>query len=78
LAILWLEIGRTAEVRDLACGMAWIFASKKIQREALAALSLFCEAARQETATLELTRSVVAKIEEIRRSAPRQERRGRG
>jgi hypothetical protein len=55
----------------MACGMAWIFASKKIHREALAALSLFCEAARQETATLELTRNVMAKIEEIRRSAPR-------
>lgn len=78
LALLWLAAGRTAEVRELARGMAWIFASKKIHREALAALSLFCEAARQEIATLELTRSVMARIEEIRRSAPRQEGRGRG
>jgi transcriptional regulator with XRE-family HTH domain len=78
LALLWLQAGRTTEVRELVRGMAWIFASKKIHREALAALSLFCEAARQETATLELTRSVMAKIEEIRRSASRQGGRGRG
>lgn len=78
LALLWLKAGRTAEVRELARSMAWIFASKKIHREALAALSLFCEAARQEIATLELTRRVMATIEEIRRSAPRQEGKGRG
>jgi transcriptional regulator with XRE-family HTH domain len=78
LALLWLGAGSTAEVRDLARGMAWIFASKKIHREALAALALFCEAAKQETATLELTRNVMAQIEEIRRSAPRQRGRGRG
>jgi transcriptional regulator with XRE-family HTH domain len=70
LALLWLEGGRAAKVRELARGMAWIFASKKIEREALTALAFFCEAARQETATLELTRSAIAKIEDLRRSAP--------
>lgn len=78
LALLWLEEGRTGAVRELARGMAWIFASKKIHREALAALALFCEAARRETATLELARSVIARVEEVRRSAPRLEGRGRG
>lgn len=77
LAILWLEEGRTAEVRELAVGMAWIFTSQKIHREALAALRLFYEAARQETATVELTRRVIATIEEVRRSAPRPARAGR-
>lgn len=77
LALLWLEEGRMAEVRALALGMAWIFTSQKIRREALVALSLFCEAARSEAVTMDLTRSVIAQIEEARRSAPRTEARGR-
>lgn len=78
LALLWLEAGRIAEVSELARRMAWIFASKKIHREALAALALFSEAARQKTATADLTRSVIARVEEVRRSAPRLGWRGRG
>ncbi|HSK81238.1 MAG TPA: helix-turn-helix transcriptional regulator, partial [Thermoanaerobaculia bacterium] len=77
LALLWLEAGRSTEVLELALGMALIFASKKIHREALAALTLFYEAARQETATMELTRHVIATIEKVRRSAPRPAGRGR-
>ena len=71
LAVLWLEAGRTAEVQRLALGMKWIFVSKKIAREALASLSLFCEAARREAATVELARQVSADIEAAQRSAPR-------
>jgi tetratricopeptide (TPR) repeat protein len=71
LALLWLRAGRRKEVRDLALAMAWIFKAKKIHREALAALSLFCEAAKQEAATVELTQQVIAEIERVRRSAPR-------
>lgn len=78
LALLRLEEGRTAEVRALALGMAWIFTSQKIHREALAALALFCKAAEREVVTADLTRSVIARIEEVRRSAPRPEARGRG
>jgi tetratricopeptide (TPR) repeat protein len=78
LALLWLEEGRKIEVRALALGMAWIFTSQKIHREALAALRLFYEAARQETATVELTQCVITAIEEARRSAPRPQARGRG
>ncbi|HYO11758.1 MAG TPA: helix-turn-helix domain-containing protein [Thermoanaerobaculia bacterium] len=71
LAVLWLEAGRSAEVQRLAEGMKWIFLSKKITREALASLSLFCEAARRETATVELALQVSAEIEAARRLAPR-------
>jgi transcriptional regulator with XRE-family HTH domain len=78
LALLRLEEGRTAEVRALALGMAWIFTSKKIHREALAALALFCESAQREAVTMDLTRSVIARIEDVRRSAPRPQGRGRG
>jgi tetratricopeptide (TPR) repeat protein len=79
LAVLWLEIGRTSTVREIAWTMAWIFKAQGIHREALAALSLFCDAAQRETATTELVRRVTAEIERVRRSAPRSEegRRGR-
>jgi transcriptional regulator with XRE-family HTH domain len=70
LAIIWLKAGRNAEVRGLAVTMEEIFKAKKIDREALVALRLFWEAARQETATVELARRVMAEIEKARRSAP--------
>jgi transcriptional regulator with XRE-family HTH domain/tetratricopeptide (TPR) repeat protein len=73
LAVLWLERGRLAEVRQVALGMVWIFKSKKVHREALAALAIFCEAARDESATLELTRQVIAEVHRAMRStSPRQ------
>jgi tetratricopeptide (TPR) repeat protein len=59
LGLLLLEQGRNAEVRALAEEMAWIFNSQGVQREALAALKLFCDAAQRETATVELARSVI-------------------
>lgn len=71
LAALWLEEGRTAEVRDLSVAMVWIFKAQGIAREALAALAMFSDAAQQETATVELIRQVLAEIEKARRSAPR-------
>jgi tetratricopeptide (TPR) repeat protein len=69
LAVLWLGACRTADVRELGLAMGWIFKAKGIDREALAALRLFCDAARQEIATVELAQKVIAEIEEIRRSA---------
>jgi transcriptional regulator with XRE-family HTH domain len=69
-AVLSLKEGRTAEVKALAEAMRWIFKAKRITREALEALRLFCDAARQETATIELVRQVIAKMEEAQRSAP--------
>jgi transcriptional regulator with XRE-family HTH domain len=70
LAVLMLEQGRAAEVKDLAVTMAWIFKAKGIAREALTALSLFCEAAGQEIATVEHTKKVIAEVEKAWRSAP--------
>ncbi len=69
LAVLWLEAGRTAEVKELAVAMGWIFRAEGIHREALAALRLFSHAARQESATAGLARQVVTEIEKVRRSA---------
>jgi hypothetical protein len=53
-------------VRQLATGMAWIFASHDVHREALAALSLFCQAVEREVATAQLARRVLAYLERAR------------
>jgi hypothetical protein len=66
-------------VRDLAVAMGKIFNAKEIDRESLAALRLFCDAARQEAATVELARQVIQEIEQVRRSvSPPGVRRDRG
>jgi tetratricopeptide (TPR) repeat protein len=70
LAVLYLQAGRTSEVKALAVAMGWIFKAKGITREALEALNLFCEAAKQETATIELVQQVIADFEQAQRSAP--------
>ncbi len=67
LAVLLLEAGRTAEVRELAMATTWIFEAKRIRREALAALRLFCEAAEREAASAELARRTIT---ELRRFEP--------
>jgi len=59
LALILLAQGRTGETRRLAEEMLQIFRVQKVEREALAALQVFCDAARQETATVELTRRVI-------------------
>lgn len=59
LALLYLEHDRTSQARILADGMAWIFTSQGVDREALAALQIFCETARREAATVELARRVI-------------------
>jgi tetratricopeptide (TPR) repeat protein len=73
LAVLYLEEGRTAEVKELAREMAEIFKAQGIAREALAALTLFVEAAQKETATVELVRRVIQKVEGARQEGPRAE-----
>lgn len=62
LAQLLLEQSRNSEVAILAHQMRWIFQSQDIQREDLAALQIFCEAAQSETATVELARRVLRSL----------------
>ncbi len=69
LAVIDLEAGRTAEVRELTLTMRRIFEHKGIAREAMVALALFCEAARRERATVELARQAIAAVERAQRSA---------
>lgn len=66
LAISYLEEGRTAEVRDLAEEMVTVFRNLDISREALAALLLFQESARRETATTALARDLATALTRTR------------
>jgi hypothetical protein len=59
LALILLEQGRTGETRQLAEEMLPIFQAQKVEREALAALQVFCDAAKRQTVTVELARRVV-------------------
>jgi tetratricopeptide (TPR) repeat protein len=68
LAGLWLGQNRTADVKALAEEMLAIFRAQKVGREALAALKMFCDAARREAATVELARRVHAEVERVWRA----------
>lgn len=58
LAAVLLKQGEPARVRTLAEEMLGIFRSQEVLPEALAAIRVFCEAVKQETATVELARRV--------------------
>ena len=57
--MILLEQGRTGETRKLAEEILPIVQAQKVEREALAALQVFYDAAKRETATVELTRRIV-------------------
>jgi tetratricopeptide (TPR) repeat protein len=67
LSISHLQEGKTAEVRELADEMVTVFRNLEVAREPMAALLLFQEAARRETATAELARQVAASLNRARR-----------
>jgi hypothetical protein len=66
LAILHLSAGHAAKVAALAEEMVWVFSSKGIHREALAALRLFVQSAQAGLATEELARHLVSFLERAR------------
>jgi tetratricopeptide (TPR) repeat protein len=70
LAAVHLEQGHTREVMFLAGRMEAVFRTFNIEREALAALCVFFEAARREEATVELARRTAEAIEKAPREAP--------
>lgn len=70
LAAVYLEQGHTHEVMFLAGRMEAVFRTLNIEREALAALRVFCEVARREEATVELARRTAKAIERALREAP--------
>ncbi|MDP9120604.1 MAG: hypothetical protein M3O15_04425, partial [Acidobacteriota bacterium] len=58
LSLLLLEQGRAAEVAALAAEMLWIFEAQEVHREAVAALRIFCDAAKRTAATVELAQRI--------------------
>jgi tetratricopeptide (TPR) repeat protein len=62
LVVPGLQDGRISEVRELVDEMVTVFRDHDVPREALAALLLFQEAARRETATTDLAREVAASL----------------
>lgn len=66
LASLYAQQGRAAEVRRLAQEMLTFFESRQIHREAMAALLVFCKAARMEQAGLGLVQEVAAFLKRAR------------
>jgi len=62
LVVSDLKTGDTATVRNLTDEMVTVFRTLDVPREALAALLLFQESARQETATVDLAREVAASL----------------
>ena len=63
LVSLLLDEGRSAEAAALAEEMVAIFSSLRVARETLAALHLFCRAARAHTATTEMARELLASLQ---------------
>lgn len=66
LASLYLEQGRTAEVKALVAEAEPVFRSLDIHREALAAFLLFRRAVEKETATADLARRLFKYLQEAR------------
>lgn len=62
LAVLDLEDGNTAEVAALAAEMIGTFRSLRVERETLAGLRLFCQAARAQTATAAMARRLIEQL----------------
>jgi tetratricopeptide (TPR) repeat protein len=59
LSLILLKQGRTTEVRTIAQEMLAIFREQEVEREALAALRVFCDAAKREAATVEFTHRMI-------------------
>jgi transcriptional regulator with XRE-family HTH domain len=71
LSALLLEQGETAEVKELAAEMLKTFAEQEVPQEAEMALRIFCEAAIQETATVELVRRALGEMAHLAGPEPR-------
>jgi transcriptional regulator with XRE-family HTH domain len=66
LSLVLLRQGETARVRVIAEEMHWIFRAQQVHDQALAALRVFCEAAKREIATVDLTRRVARYLHRAR------------
>lgn len=67
LSVVYLEAGKTREVRELARQMAPLFERVGILREALAAFRVFQQSVELETTTVELARRLLACVLKVNR-----------
>ena len=65
LAALWLEQGRTREIRTLLDETVAVFQARGIRREAIAALLMLREAIEMERATASLLRTVASELQRL-------------
>ena len=68
IAKLYLQQGRSAEVRELAAGMLDVFLSQDVHRQAAAALAVFQQAAELDSATPVLLEEITAYLQRARRN----------
>jgi tetratricopeptide (TPR) repeat protein/DNA-binding XRE family transcriptional regulator len=68
LTVLYMEQGRTAEVKSLARELAPVFKAQDVTRETLATLLLFREAVEKETLTVDLARQFLQDFRRARSS----------
>lgn len=66
LAALRIELGRPGEARTLAEGLVARFQDQGVERDLLAALALWVEAARQQSATADSARALLRQLERRR------------
>jgi hypothetical protein len=71
LAAIWLQRGRTSEVKDLVDETVAIFRARNIRREAIAALLMLREALQKEQATVALLRTVASELQRLEREPAR-------
>ena len=62
LAAVHLEVGNAGEVKAIAREVLPIFEAHQVEREILASLIVFCQAAEQEVATAAVVRRLVAQL----------------
>jgi hypothetical protein len=67
LAVLYAEQGRRAELKRLAAEVVLLLQSQEIQRDALAALLLFQQAAQRDKVTVAVIRKVIRHLEHAQR-----------
>ena len=71
LAVLHLKSGKPGKVKEIALAMKPIFDREQVHREALAALKVFCDAALQESATVEQVRRIYEYLNESKHDTKR-------
>ncbi len=74
LALVYIDLGKTAELRKIAEAMLPIFHAQDVERETIAALMLFQEATRQEVVTRSMIEELASYMQRASRRPQRREK----